>query len=123
MARVGVWAGSCGHQGAPFAVWGKNSGIAVAMVAWRRDQSGQPVQKVQGCQLDVIASPNISRGQLVEQLLVIDAGQAVGGENRPGAVSEQSLTVGVLSTLGVLGVSVCAFFCRSLWVTVAVWRR
>jgi hypothetical protein len=39
----------------------------------------------------VIASPNISRGQLVEQLLVIDAGQAVGGENRPGAVSEQSL--------------------------------
>ena len=87
----GVWAGSCGHQGAPFAVWGKNSGIGVAMAAGWRDQSGQAVQKLHGCQLDVIASPNISWGQLVEQLLVIDAGQAVGGESWPCTVSEQSL--------------------------------
>jgi len=39
----------------------------------------------------VIASPNISIRQLVHQLLVVDAGQAVGCESRPRAVSEQSL--------------------------------
>jgi len=30
----GVWTGTNGHQGAPSAVWGKNSGIAVGR--WRR---------------------------------------------------------------------------------------
>ena len=39
----------------------------------------------------MIASPDISRWQLVDQLLVVDADQAVGGESWPGAVSEQSL--------------------------------
>ena len=39
----GGWTGTSGHQGAPSAVWCKNSGIGVAMAAWRRDQGGQPV--------------------------------------------------------------------------------
>jgi hypothetical protein len=56
----GIWAGSAGHQGAPFAVWGKNSGIGMTMAAGWRDQSGQAVQKLHGGQLDVIASPKIS---------------------------------------------------------------
>jgi len=86
-----VWAGTGGHQGAPCAVWGKNPGIGVAMSAGWRDQGGQTIQKLHGCQLDVIATPNIARWQLVDQMLVVNASQAARCESWSRAVSEQSL--------------------------------